>query len=141
MVEKLFPDAILKIKIEQTSGSTVWNVTNFILCPNQGPPKYVKTKMLNLLSHVKVFWRIKRGLELVSLPYFLHDFWRITLLFLCSINWLNFIVRFPLLREILNNMFIAIICYPVSDVIDFKINLIFLIKLFFLLDQKVKTKI
>ena len=46
----------------------------------------------------------------------------------------------PLLLEILGNMCIAIVCYPGCDVMDFEINLIFLIELFFLHDQKVMTK-
>ena len=37
-------------------------------------------------------------------------------------------------------MCIAIVLYPGGDVINFENNLIFLIKLFFLHDQKVKTK-
>ena len=37
-------------------------------------------------------------------------------------------------------MYIAIVCSPDCDVINFEINLIFLIKPFFLQDQKDKTK-
>ena len=55
-------------------------------------------------------------------------------------NWPNFIVPFPLLRNMLGNMRIMIVCQPVCDLINFEINLIFLIKPFFLYDQKVKTK-
>ena len=47
----------------------------------------------------------------------------------------------PLLPEILGNMCIAIVCQRGYDVVNFKINLIFLIKLFFLYEQKVKIKI
>ena len=46
-----------------------------------------------------------------------------------------------LLREILDNMCIATACEPCGDVINFEINLLFLIKPFFLHEQKVKTKI
>ena len=46
------------------------------------------------------------------------------------------VVWFPLLQEILDNMNIAIICFPGCDVIIFEINLIFLIKSF-----SYKTKI
>ena len=42
--------------------------------------------------------------------------------------------------EILGNMFIAIVCKPGCDVMNFEVNLIFLTKLFFLDDQKVVTK-
>ena len=37
-------------------------------------------------------------------------------------------------------MCIAIACKPGCDVMNFEVNLIFLIKLFFLYDQKAKTK-
>ena len=46
----------------------------------------------------------------------------------------------PLLREILCNMYIVIVCKSGCDVINFDINIIFLIKQFFLHDQKVKDK-
>ena len=57
-----------------------------------------------------------------------------------SISWPNFIVCVLLLCEILGNMFVAVICKPGYDVMYFEINLIFLIKSFFLHDQKVVTK-
>ena len=47
----------------------------------------------------------------------------------------------PLLCEILGNMFIVIVCWPGWDVINFEINLVFLIKPFFLDDQKFKANI
>ena len=46
----------------------------------------------------------------------------------------------PLLLKILGKMCIAIACYPGCDVMDFEINLFFLIEPFFLHDQKVMTK-
>ena len=55
-------------------------------------------------------------------------------------NWPNFIVCLPLICEILSNMFVVILCYPGCDVTNFRNNLIFLIKLYFLHAQKVKTK-
>ena len=57
------------------------------------------------------------------------------------INWPNFFAWLPLVLEILGNMFIAIVCYPGCDVMNFEINLIFLIEPFFLHDQKVLNKI
>ena len=83
-----------------------------------------------LLPHIKLFQTIERVLELVSLPHFLHDFWREIFLLLYSINWPNFIFWLLLLREILGNLSIVIICWLVCDVIDFEINLIFLTKPF-----------
>ena len=55
---------------------------------------------------------------------------------LCSINWPNIIIWLPLLREILGKMCIAIVCYPGCYVINFEINLIFLIKPFFYMTDK-----
>ena len=45
-----------------------------------------------LLPHIKLFKKTQRGLELVSLPQFLNNFWRRILLLLYFINWPNFIV-------------------------------------------------
>ena len=42
--------------------------------------------------------------------------------------------------EILGDMYIAIVCKPGRDVMNFEVNLIFLIKQSFLHDQKVVTK-
>ena len=47
------------------------------------------------------------------------------------IDFPGFIAWLPFLLEIWVNIFIAIACLPGCDVIDFEINLIFLIKLFF----------
>ena len=49
--------------------------------------------------------------------------------------------HFSLYREILGNMCNVIVCWPSCRVTNFKINLILLIKPFFLYDQKVKAKI
>ena len=57
-------------------------------------------------------------------------------LMLCSINRPNFIVWLPLLFEILGNMCIAIVYYSGCDVMDFEINLIFLIEPFFYMTVK-----
>ena len=78
---------------------------------------------------------------LVTLSYFVHDFWGKIFLLLHSINWPNLLVWLPLLGEILGNMCIVIVCWPGCAVINFEINLMFLIKPFFLHDPKVKTKI
>ena len=65
----------------------------------------------------------KKGLRLVSPPYFACDFSRKIFLMLYSINWPNFIVYFPLLHEILGNMLIVIICFPGYDnAKNFEIN-------------------
>ena len=66
---------------------------------------------------------------------------RLRFLLLYSIALPNFIVLLLLLHEILDNMGTVIIFDLGCDVINFETNLIFLIKPFFLNDQKVKTKI
>ena len=74
---------------------------------------------LALSPHIKLFEKIKRGLELVSLLHFPHNFSRKIFLLLYSINWPNFIVWLPLLCEIFDNMCIAIVGTPGCDVINF----------------------
>ena len=93
------------------------------------------------------FKKTRRGLELVSLPHFLDDFWRYMIyniwffyekifLTLYSINRPIFIDWLPLSFEILDNMFIIIIiCCSACDVINVEIKLSFLINL---LAQKCK---
>ena len=83
---------------------------------------------------------LDKGLGIVSPAHFVYDFSTKMFLMLYSINWPNFIAWLPLLLEILGNMCIAIVCYPGCEVMDFEINLIILIKQFFLHAQKVKTK-
>ena len=94
-----------------------------------------------LLSHIKLFYKTKRGLEPVSLPHFLHHFWRKTFLLLYSIAWPNCIVWLPLVREISSNLCIAIVFQPDCDAIHFEISLIFLIRRFFLYGQKLNRKL
>ena len=93
-----------------------------------------------VLPHLKLFKKAKKGLELVSLPDFLHEFWRKIFFLLHSIKWPNIIVWLLMLREILGNRCIVIVCWPGCDVICFEINLIFLIKLHFLLTKKSRQK-
>ena len=83
-----------------------------------------------LLPHMKLFFKKKGGLGLVSLSHFLHDFWRKIFLTLYAIKWLNLIAWLPLLLEILGNMCIIITCFPVCEVIKFEITFSFLIKPF-----------
>ena len=61
----------------------------------------------------------------------------------CFINWSNFIVWLPFFRICpISRQYVYCNCFFLRrDVINFEINLIFLIKSFFLRDQKVKTKI
>ena len=97
------------------SGSAVWKFIQFvfIVCPSQGLPKYFDTKKVLTICFylIKLFQETKSGLELVSLPHFLHDFWRKMFLALYSINWSNFIEWLSLLLEILGNKCIVIIFF------------------------------
>ena len=83
---------------------------------------------------------LDKGLGIVSPAHFVYDFSTKIFLMLNSINWPNFIPWLPLLLRILGNICIAIVYYPGYDVMDFEINLIFLIEPFSLHDQKVMTK-
>ena len=98
------------------------------------------------------------GLGLALL--FVFDFSRKMFFLSYSISWPNFIDWFPSLLEILENMCIVIICYPViiccillgnmiiviicfplDDIINFKTNVGFLIKPFSHVNENVNTKI
>ena len=83
---------------------------------------------------------LKKGLGLVSPPHLAYDFLRKIFLILYPITRSNFVVWLPLLLEILGNMCIAIICFPIYDVMNFEINLSFLIKSIFHTTVKVSTK-
>ena len=90
---------------------------------------YFETKLQTTCFHLilSFFKKIRRGLELVSLPRFLHDFWRkIFLLLHFIINWTNFIVWLPLLCEILADICIAIVCNLDCEVKNLEVNFIFL---------------
>ena len=74
---------------------------------------------------------LDKGLAIVSPAHFVYDLSTKVFLMLYSINWPIFIAWLFLLLGILGNMCIAIVCYPGCDVMDFEINLIFLIEPFF----------
>ena len=74
---------------------------------------------------------LDKGLGIVSPAHFMYGFSTKMFLMLYSINWPNFIAWLSLLLEILGNICIAIVFYPGCDVMDFVINLIFLIEPFF----------
>ena len=68
-----------KIKIEHISGSIFYSFTYLFLL-------FAKLRTIQIdwnqaadhlhLLQIKLFKKAKRGLELVSLPHFLHDFWK-----------------------------------------------------------------
>ena len=144
MVEKLVSDSFLKN--ENWAYRWINSIKFYIVCfycmVSWGLSTYIEIKLQSTCFHLILsFLKIKRGLELVTLPHFQHNFQRKTFLLLFSIiNWPNFIVCLPLLCEILGNMSIGIVCKLGCVVINFEVNLIFLIKLFFLHDQNIVTK-
>ena len=73
---------------------------------------------------------LEEGLGIFSSTHFVYDIFRKMFLTLDSINWPNFIAWLPLLLEIFVKLCIAIACFPGCDVVNFEINLIFLIKAF-----------
>ena len=141
MVERLFPDPFLKYQ----NWAYLWiNILKFyVFCfyclLSWVLLKLIKTKLQTTCIYFKEsFQKTKIGLELASLPHFLHDFWRKIILLFYSFTWPNFNVWLPYFVR-----YWAILCQPHCDVIKFEINLIFLIKSFILKsqEQKVKTKI
>ena len=83
----------------------------------------------------------EKGMGLVSSPLFLYYFSRKFFNMLRCINWHSFIVWLLLLLEILGNICITIVYWPGCDVIEFEINQIFLIKLFYYMTKKSKQKL
>ena len=117
VMQKLVPDLFLKIKIEHISNSLMINslkiyTVYFYSLPSWGLLKHTETKLQNIffLPHIKLFWKIKRGQGLVFLPHFPDNFWRKIFLLSYYINWPSFIVWLALLREIMGNILIAIVC-------------------------------
>ena len=98
VVEKLFPDPFLKNQnwAYFWINSLKFYPVYFYCMPRWGLSKYIETK-----RQTTCFYLIqKRGLELVSLLDFLHNFWRkIFLLLPNSAVWL------PIRREILGNVY------------------------------------
>ena len=81
---------------------------------------------------------LEKGLWTVFLVHF--DVSIKMFLMLCSIKWLNFIVWYSLLQEILGNMCFAIVCFPGCNFINFEVKLIFLFKPFFYMTEKSRQK-
>ena len=76
--EEASPRAFYKTSNELISESAVRKVIKFvfIVCPSRSlPKKYHNSGAGQLpLPYIKLFQKTKRGLELVFLPCFLHDF-------------------------------------------------------------------
>ena len=83
---------------------------------------------------------LQNCLRIVSTGHFQNIFSKKIFLMLYYINWPNFIVWLSLLLEVLGNMCFAIISFPGCDVINLKINLIFLVKPFLYMTEKSRKK-
>ena len=95
--------------------------------------------MLKALFVLKIFKALSRRLGYVGKR---HDFWRKSFLKLYSINWPSFKFAWLLLvLEMLGNICIVIICFPVCEVMNFEINLSILIKPFSYMTKKSGPKI
>ena len=110
-------------------------VSSLILKYFAGRQAYIKSKLCKTLHYrcrdMLNFDLSEKGQGIVSPTHFTYDFLRKMFLTLYSINWRYFIVRLSLLLEVLHNICIAIVCSEVFDVINFELNLILPIKLFF----------
>ena len=104
LMEKLVPDPFLKnwnwayLWINSLRFYTVY----FYCMSSWGPLKQNETKLQITF--------LKRGLARVSLPHFPHNLWRKTFLLLYCLYCPSFIVWLLLLREILCNICIVIVC-------------------------------
>ena len=95
-------------KISKLSVCLIYILKSYILLRAvEGYRKRLKLscRPFSFTSYNFFFFLKKRGLELVSMPQILHDFWRKIFLLLYSI-----IARLPLLCEVLGNMCIVIVC-------------------------------
>ena len=87
------------------------------------------------------YWSREKGLKISSPINFVYDFFlKKIFLMLHSINWPNFTIWLPLLLEVLDNIWLIIVCFPGCDVIIFEIKFIFLIKSFLYMTEKSREK-
>ena len=133
LVAKLVPDPFLKSQnwaYLQISSLKI-DTASYYCMSSWRLLQYIETKLqTTCIYFIQSFLEKQIGLELVSLRNFLNDFFKKNILLLCSFTWPKFIVWLSLLFEILGNMWIAIVCSSGCDVMNFEINLVFLIKLF-----------
>ena len=125
-------------KIKHISRSTFWNCKKFLLIVRPFE-NYQNVLKLRCWSYKTFLKNRKKGLELLFLPHFLHDFSIKIFGMLYFINWPNFIVWFSLFLKILGHIAqYVIICFTVYDVTNSKINLSFLIRTFSYMTKKRK---
>ena len=122
-----FKKALYEVKASglQLSFKIFWWSSNWLAYDKNKLHKTLDYWSKNMIN----FDFLEKVLGIVSPP---HCVWFFKKMFfmLYSINWPNFNVWLHLHHEILGNMCIANVCFPGCDLINFEINLIFLIKLF-----------
>ena len=128
--------------MKHISGSTVWIFIQLVLivCSSWGLSTHIETKVLSTSTSYEAVLENKKRSS-TSLPAPFSAIWRRIFLMLYTINWPNFIICLHLFLEVLGNMWIVVISFPVYFVISFEINLSFLCKPFSYMTEKVKTKI
>ena len=89
-----------------------------------------------MIRRYSQFWFFIKGLGTSFSTIFVYGSSRKIFVMSYFINWPSFIVWLLLLIVILGTMCIVIICCPVCDVINFKINHSFLVKPFFYITKK-----
>ena len=140
MIEKLFPDLFLK----DQNWAYLWiNILKFLYfvfidCQVENYRKWLKPSC-RPLAFILYEAFLKNKKRFGTLPCLIFCMIFKEKYFSCYVL-LPGQIPMPLLREILGNICIVIVYQPGCDVINFEINLIFLIKLCFLHDQNVKTK-
>ena len=125
----------IKASSQHHSVSIFWQTWNW---------RYNKNKHCNLsdrwsrdMPNFDFLWK---GLWHAFPSYFVCSFSRKIFLILYSIDWPNLIVFLALLPEILDNMSVVTVYFPVWDVLNFGINLSFLIKPISIMVKKSRTK-
>ena len=104
-----FKKALYELK---TSGSTLVSIC--FCCPRLRHK--IKTNCMKIQAiDLEICSIFKKGLGLVSPPYFVHDFARKIFFMIYSINWPNFFVWLPLLFEVSGNMIILILCWVINS--------------------------
>ena len=139
MVQKLFPDPLLKIQnwVYLWINCLKFYTVCFYYVPSWGLSKYIETLLqTTCLPYIKFFKKTKRGLKR-GLPVSLSAWF--------SKNIISLVIFYCLVK------FYCLVAFTLwdfgqyvycnCDVKNFETKLVFLIKPFFLNDQKVKTKI
>ena len=108
---KSFPRSISE-QLKLSISLDYWYTVCFYCMPSWRLLKHIETILQTtffylILSFFKKTWSVLGG---VSVPHFPHNFWRKIFLLLYSVNWPSFIIRLPLLHQILVSMCIAIVC-------------------------------